>query len=37
MIPSSSLFDSATSFAMVRGGHVDITMLGALQVPWGHL
>merc|ERR1712182_81639 len=32
MIPGSSLFDSAESFAMVRGGHIDITMLGALQV-----
>jgi 3-oxoacid CoA-transferase len=32
MIPGSSLFNSAESFAMVRGGHIDITMLGALQV-----
>jgi 3-oxoacid CoA-transferase len=31
-IPGSSLFNSAESFAMVRGGHLDITMLGALQV-----
>lgn len=31
-IPGSSAFNSAESFAMVRGGHVSITMLGALQV-----
>jgi len=28
----SSYFDSATSFAMIRGGHVDLTILGALEV-----
>lgn len=27
----SSLFDSATSFGLVRGGHIDVTILGALQ------
>jgi len=32
MMTGASLFDSAESFAMVRGGHVDVTMLGALQV-----
>merc|ERR1712194_108571 len=32
MIEGASAFNSAESFAMVRGGHVDITMLGALQV-----
>ena len=31
-LPESSYFDSSTSFAMVRGGHIDLTILGALQV-----
>jgi 3-oxoacid CoA-transferase len=31
-LPGSSYFSSAESFAMVRGGHVDLTILGALQV-----
>jgi 3-oxoacid CoA-transferase subunit B len=31
-IAGTSFFDSALSFAMVRGGHVDMTVLGALQV-----
>ncbi len=31
-LPSTSFFDSAASFAMVRGGHIDLTILGALQV-----
>src|SRR6476646_9369657 len=31
-LPGCSYFSSADSFAMVRGGHVDLTILGALQV-----
>jgi 3-oxoacid CoA-transferase subunit B len=31
-LPTTSFFDSATSFAMVRGGHINISILGALQV-----
>ncbi len=31
-LPESSYFDSAYSFAMIRGGHIDLTILGALQV-----
>jgi 3-oxoacid CoA-transferase subunit B len=31
-IPTTSFFDSAASFAMVRGGHINISILGALQV-----
>ena len=31
-LPGTSYFSSADSFAMVRGGHVDLTILGALQV-----
>lgn len=31
-IPESSYFDSATSFAMIRGSHIDLTILGVMQV-----
>ncbi len=35
ILPGGSVFDLATSFTMIRGGHIDMTVVGALEVDQG--
>lgn len=34
-LPQTAYFDSAASFAMIRGGHIDLTVLGAMEISEG--